>query len=308
MPSATFDRPDLSAFTRLDGLGLEVTGQRIEADHAVLACRITGEDRWCRRCGCQGEARDTVVRRLAHEPCGWRPTILHVSVRRYRCPECAHVWRQDMSQAADPRAKLSRAAVRWALTGLVVHHVTVARVGACQFFCVWGLEVGGDSVGVGGGEPREGLFPVGGGVSLDEAGVSCSLVGGFASVCEALGGSFVFDVADGEPQEFDGCFFAGEMPAVLGDFTQLVVQRFDSVGGVHDAAQHGRERQERRKSLPGALPGRGGLGVTRSQVAGRKLFERPSGGVLIGCAVDPLESGGDILAVLVGHETHGRAD
>ena len=70
---------------------------------------------------------------------------------------------------------------------------------ACQFFCVWGLEVGGDSVGVGGGELGEGLFPVGGGVSLDEAGVSCSFVGGFASVCEALGGAFVFDVADGEP-------------------------------------------------------------------------------------------------------------
>ena len=128
MPNTTFDRPDLSAFTRLDDLGLEVTGQRIEPDHAVLACRIVGEDRWCRRCGCQGEARDTVIRRLAHEPYGWRPTILHVSVRRYRCPECAHVWRQDMSQAADPRAKLSRAAVRWALTGLVVHHLTVARV------------------------------------------------------------------------------------------------------------------------------------------------------------------------------------
>ena len=93
------------------------------------------------------------------------------------------------------------------------------KIGACQFFCVWGLEVGGDSVGVGGGELGEGLFPVGGGVSLDEAGVSCSFVGGFASVCEALGGSFVFDVADGEPQEFDGGFFAGEMPAVLGDFT-----------------------------------------------------------------------------------------
>ena len=152
------------------------------------------------------------------------------------------------------------------------------RVRACQFFCVWGLEVGGDSVGVGGGELGEGLFPVGGGASLDEAGVSCSFVGGFASVCEALGGSFVFDVANGEPQEFDGGFFAGEMPAVLGDFTQLVVQRFDSVGGVHDAAQHGRERQERRETLPGALPGQGGLGVTRSQVAGRKLFQRPSGG------------------------------
>ena len=73
-------------------------------------------------------ARDTVIRRLAHEPYGWRPTIVHVSVRRYRCQECAHVWRQDMSQAADPRAKLSRAAVRWALTGVVVHHLTVARI------------------------------------------------------------------------------------------------------------------------------------------------------------------------------------
>lgn len=71
--------------------------------------------------------------------------------------------------------------------------------GACQFFCVWGLEVGGDSVGVGGGELGEGLFPVGGGASLDEACGGCSFVGGFAGVCEALGGSFVFDVADGEP-------------------------------------------------------------------------------------------------------------
>ena len=50
MSNATFNRPDLSAFTGLDGLGLEVTGQRIWPDHAVLACRITGEDRWCRCC------------------------------------------------------------------------------------------------------------------------------------------------------------------------------------------------------------------------------------------------------------------
>lgn len=28
---------------------------------------------------------DTVVRRLAHEPFGWRPTVLEVSLRRYRC-------------------------------------------------------------------------------------------------------------------------------------------------------------------------------------------------------------------------------
>ena len=113
MSNTIFDRPDLSAFTRLDGLGLEVTGQRIEADHAVLACRITGEDRWCRRCGCQGICRDTVVRRLAHEPCGWRPTILHVSVRRYRCQTCAHV----CSRVA-PRHEPSGRAARQALTGV----------------------------------------------------------------------------------------------------------------------------------------------------------------------------------------------
>lgn len=49
-----------------------------------------------------------VVRRLAHEPLGWRPTTLLVTIRRYRCGECRHVWRQDTSNAAEPRAKLSR--------------------------------------------------------------------------------------------------------------------------------------------------------------------------------------------------------
>ena len=128
MPNTTFDRPDLSTFTRLDDLGLEVTGQRVGGDRTILACKVVGEDRWCRQCGGEGVVRDTVIRRLAHVPYGWRPTILHVSVRRYRCQTCAHVWRQNMSQAADPRAKLSHSAVRWALVGLVVHHLTVARI------------------------------------------------------------------------------------------------------------------------------------------------------------------------------------
>ena len=76
MPDSTFDRPDLSAFTRLDGLGLEVTGQHIEPDHAVLACRIAREDWWCRRRGCQGLGLDTVIRCLAHAPYGWRTFII----------------------------------------------------------------------------------------------------------------------------------------------------------------------------------------------------------------------------------------
>jgi len=65
---------------------------------------------------------------LAHEPFGWRPATLQVTVRRYRCGECRHVWRQDMSKAAEPRARLSRRGLRWALEGIVCQRLTVARV------------------------------------------------------------------------------------------------------------------------------------------------------------------------------------
>jgi transposase len=128
LPDATFARPDLTTFCRIDELGLEVIGQRLEPDRAVLACRVVETDEWCRRCGCEGSPRDTVLRRLAHEPLGWRPTTLLVSIRRYRCTGCGHVWRQDTSRAAEPRAKLSRAGLRWALEGIVCQHLTVARV------------------------------------------------------------------------------------------------------------------------------------------------------------------------------------
>ena len=128
MSDATFTCPDLTTFTRLDELGLVVVGQRLEAGRAVLACRVLEPDQWCRRCGCEGAARDTVIRHLAHEPLGWRATVLAVTVRRYRCTGCGHVWRQDTTRAAEPRAKLSRRALTWALEGLVVQHLTVARV------------------------------------------------------------------------------------------------------------------------------------------------------------------------------------
>ncbi|MGI8948590.1 MAG: transposase, partial [Ornithinimicrobium sp.] len=128
MPDVTFARPDLTTFTRLNDLGLEVTGQRVELDRAVLACRVTEADDWCRRCGCQGTARDTVTRRLAHEPLGWRPTTLLITVRRYRCAGCGHVWRQDTTAAAQSRAKISRSGLAWALVGIVCQHLTVARV------------------------------------------------------------------------------------------------------------------------------------------------------------------------------------
>ena len=96
-------KSDLTRFARLDELGLEVTGQRVTVDRAVLACRVVEPDTWCRRCGCEGAPRDTVTRGLAHEPLGWRPTTLLVTIRRYRCTGCGHVWRQDTSKAAEPR-------------------------------------------------------------------------------------------------------------------------------------------------------------------------------------------------------------
>src|SRR5205085_5664011 len=101
-----FGPPDLSSFCRLEGLGLAVTGQRLEAKRAVLACDVVEADSRCGRCGAEGQVRDSVTRRLAHEPFGWRPTTLVVRVRRYRCGACRHVWRQDLSRAAEPRARL----------------------------------------------------------------------------------------------------------------------------------------------------------------------------------------------------------
>ena len=128
MLDATFTDPDLTTFTGLDDLGLHVVAQRLDPDKAVLACRVVADDRWCRRCGCEGRVRDSAVRELAHAPLGWRPTVLHVRLRRYRCTGCGHVWRQDLSCAAAPRCKLTRTALAWALEGLVVAHLSMTRI------------------------------------------------------------------------------------------------------------------------------------------------------------------------------------
>jgi len=129
VPDATFASPDVTTFCRVDELGLG-GGGRATLGAAAGGARLSG-----RRAGSvvstvrlRGRGRDTVVRRLAHEPLGWRPTVLEVTIRRYRCTGCGHVWRQDTTRAAEPRARLSRRALRWALEGLVVQHLTVARI------------------------------------------------------------------------------------------------------------------------------------------------------------------------------------
>lgn len=128
MPDSTFGDPGLTTFCRLDELGLYATGQFLEPDQAMIACRVLDPGDECNRCQRRGAPRDTVTRILEHEPLGWRPTLLLVTIRRYRCGSCGRVWRQDTSKAAEPRARLSRCGLRWALEGLVVGHLSMARI------------------------------------------------------------------------------------------------------------------------------------------------------------------------------------
>ena len=130
MAKPTFAIPDIDSFCLVDQLGLTITGQRIEERRAVLECRVREPDPWCRDCGAEGVSIGTVVRRLAHVPLGWRPTTLWVRIRRYRCADCARVWRQDTSSAAAPRARLSRHAVLWALKSLVIDRMSITRIAA----------------------------------------------------------------------------------------------------------------------------------------------------------------------------------
>ena len=123
MPDATFACPDLTTFCRLDELGLEAVGQRLEPDRAVMACRVVEPDRWCRRCGCEGAPRDSVTRQLAHEPFGWRPTTaggqdLPLPMHRLRS-RVASGHRQGgrtSSEAVAPRAAVGAGGASWSST------------------------------------------------------------------------------------------------------------------------------------------------------------------------------------------------
>ena len=70
------------------------------------------------------------------------------------------------------------------------------QVRACPVFCVSVLQVGVDSVGVGGGELGQGLVPVGGDLSFDESALGLALGWWQSFLLVAFSGSFVLDVAD----------------------------------------------------------------------------------------------------------------
>lgn len=122
--------PCLDRFCRLDRLGLSVTAQRVEPDHTVLRCRPTTPPSPCPGCGGPGVRHDAVLRRLAHVPFGWKPTILEVVVPRYRCWPCRRIWRHRITAAAPSKGKLSRDAVMLAVKQVVVDRMSIARVAA----------------------------------------------------------------------------------------------------------------------------------------------------------------------------------
>lgn len=122
--------PCLDSFCRLDRLGLTVLSQQIEPDHAVLICAPSTAPQPCPGCRQPGVRHDTVVRRLAHVPYGWKPTILQVLVPRYRCRDCRRTWRHDLKAAAPSRGKLSRDAITMTVKSIVIDRLSIARAAA----------------------------------------------------------------------------------------------------------------------------------------------------------------------------------
>lgn len=86
-PNVAFVRPELTTSARLDELGVEATGQDLDTDGCILACKVVEPNQWCGPCGCEGAPRDTVTRRLANEPLGWRQTTLHLTCVAFGAPD-----------------------------------------------------------------------------------------------------------------------------------------------------------------------------------------------------------------------------
>ena len=51
-------------------------------------------------------------------------------LRRFACTHCRRVWRQDTSTLAEPRTRLTHAAVEWGLRALALECMSVCRVAA----------------------------------------------------------------------------------------------------------------------------------------------------------------------------------
>ena len=129
-PAAGFACADLTLFCRLDGSGLQVTGQGLEPDRAVLSCRVVEPDPVVPTVRLRGSAAGHGA-----APVGSRAVRMAADDAAGECaPLPVHGLRPRLAarhqRAAEPRARLSRRGLRWALDGLVVQHLTIARVAA----------------------------------------------------------------------------------------------------------------------------------------------------------------------------------
>jgi len=77
-----------------------------------------------------------------------------------------------------------------------------------------------------------------------------------AGLLRSGSGSLVFDVADRQPQQLDDRVVAGEVPAVLDDLAQLIVEAFDAVGRVDDLLTAGGNARNGMNRDPGACSAR----------------------------------------------------
>ena len=85
-------------------------------------------------------------------------------------------------------------------------------------------EVAGEAVGVGQREGAEGGFPALHGGAFDQPAGRGALGRRQALLLRASAGAFVFDVADGQPQQLDRGVVVREVPPILDDLPELVVQ------------------------------------------------------------------------------------
>ena len=91
----------------------------------------------------------------------------------------------------------------------------------------WSGEVAGEAVGVGQRQRAEGGFPALHGGAFDQPARRGALGGRQALLLGPLAGAFVFDVADGQPQQLDRGVVVREVPPILDDLAELVVQALD---------------------------------------------------------------------------------
>jgi len=63
----------------------------------------------------------------------WRPTVLEVVVRRYRCSGCGHVWHQDTSAANSRSRSMSSKAPGGPLPGIDAPAIATPSTGKSRF-------------------------------------------------------------------------------------------------------------------------------------------------------------------------------